>query len=164
MRTATDMRAHLIKPIHEQFAVEILFVNAWIFLVFAILLVVGRRRDPKEKIAARLERFEKNITVTETGEDATSYRFGMNISVCKQNFNLTKLIRDIGSFGASINSVADSDNPSFRTLNLIVPKWRFPLVRTLGVVIATTACLAGAYTVARSDIKNATDSYFAGSS
>ena len=121
--------------------------------MFLMSLVFLRPRDSKDQIRRRLQRFNRSVQVEETGEDASNYRFGMNISVLKQNFNLTQLIRDLSSFGACINSVADSDNPSFRTLNLVVPKWRFKWSSLALVVLTVSAVFAVAFYHYETDIR-----------
>ena len=154
------MRAHLVKPFYQTAAPEILLGNAWLLLVALGLFVVGRRVDVKTEVLDRIRKAFTNVQVEEAGETGTTYEFDLQISVLKEEFSLTSLIRRFSHLGASVTSVASSANPSHRSLRLRVPKWKFPLQRVLIMLLVVTGLAAATHTLYRDHIKVFTDDLF----
>lgn len=75
------------------------------------------------------------IEVEDVGETNNSNLFSVSVSAATQHFNLSAFVASVGSLGCAVLSTADTDNPSFRTLTVEVPK------RTSGVSVRSVIFL-----------------------
>lgn len=79
------------------------------------------------------------IEVEDAGETNYSNLFSVSVSASTQHFNLNTFVNAIGRMGCSVLSTADTDNPSYRTLTVEVPKngggWALTTIVLLGMVI-----------------------------
>tara|TARA_B110000211_G_C13653237_1_gene366854 strand:+ start:67 stop:432 length:366 start_codon:yes stop_codon:yes gene_type:complete len=79
------------------------------------------------------------IEVEDAGETNHSNLFSVSVSASTQHFNLNTFVHAIGLMNCTVLSTADTDNPSYRTLTVEVPKngrgWSLTTIVLLGMVI-----------------------------
>jgi len=71
------------------------------------------------------------IEAEDAGETRSNYLFNITISAAKQHFDLNKFVKTMQDMKCSVLSTVDTNNPSFRTLTVQVPKSR----KSAGIIL-----------------------------
>jgi len=96
-------------------------------VVFVLLIILHRfflSRKPDYGRVVTILKDEKGIEAEDAGETNNSYMFSISISALTQHFDLNEFVEKMHRLGCNVLSTADTNNPSFRTLTVEVPKTR----------------------------------------
>ena len=89
----------------------------------------------------------QGIESEDAGETSSSYLFNISVSAVTQHFDLNGFVQKMNRLGCSVLSTADTNNPSFRTLTVQVPKRGrgigLPVFVCIGCLLGTV--LAGCF-------------------
>ena len=116
------MKATVIEPI-EPWNVQqiVLFSACALFCIMVLSKMFFNSVSNYATVFSFLKQMP-GIEVEDAGETNHSNLFSVSVSATTQHFNLNTFVDVIRRMGCAVLSTADTDNPSYRTITVEVPK------------------------------------------
>jgi len=135
------MKATVLEPSEGPGEIAVYAImGAVVSVAVTLLFMFFSRNTSKYATVLSFLKELPGIEVEDVGETNSSNLFSVSVSAATQHFNLSEFAASITSLGCAVLSTADTDNPSFRTLTVEVPKHASNAVSVRSVILLGILC------------------------
>ena len=115
------MKTTIVEPSTAPELGPIICIVTGIILIIIWRIMISSSVPDYGRVVSFLKGLQ-GIEAEDAGETSSSYLFNVSVSAITQHFDLNAFVEKMRRLGCSVLSTADTNNPSFRTLTVQVPK------------------------------------------